>query len=141
MHCAAPPQGEKMAYSPTSPGGLPGHCLHDYDSMAGAVENDEDVEDYLRDIVMLYQVGERKAARQRQREMIEVMASLGGNARAFRRERAKKTQAIIAEFYLLPRISALATELRSYGIAPGLALDLAVPDENGEPWDFSRLSM
>ena len=29
----------------------------------------------------------------------------------------------------------------SYGIAPGLALDLTVPHENGEPWDFSRPSM
>ena len=73
--------------------------------------------------------------------MIEVVASLGGDARALRRERAEKTRAIIAEFYSLPRISALAKELPSYGIAPGLALDLTVPDENGEPWDFSRPSM
>ena len=29
----------------------------------------------------------------------------------------------------------------SYGIALGLALDLTLPDENGEPWDFSRPSM
>ena len=38
-------------------------------------------------------------------------------------------------------ISALAKELPSCGIAPGLALDLTVPDENGEPGDFSRPSM
>ena len=38
-------------------------------------------------------------------------------------------------------MSALAKELPSYGIAPGLALDLTVPDENGEPCDFSRPSM
>ena len=42
--------------------------------MAGAVDNDEEVEDDLRDIVMLYQVEERKAARQRQRQMVEVLA-------------------------------------------------------------------
>ena len=47
----------------------------------------------------------------------------------------------MSEFYSPPRISALAKELPSYGIAPGLALDLTVPDENGEPWDFSRPSM
>ena len=44
-------------------------------------------------------------------------------------------------FYSPPRISALAKELPNYGIAPGLALDLTVPDENGEPWDFSRPAM
>lgn len=47
----------------------------------------------------------------------------------------------MAEFYSPPRISALAKELPSYGIAPELALDLTVPDENGEPWEFSRPSM
>ena len=44
-------------------------------------------------------------------------------------------------FYSPPRISALAKELPSYGIAQGLALDLIVPDGNGEPWGFSRPSM
>ena len=66
---------------------------------------------------------------------------LGGDARSYRRERARKSRAIVAEFYSPPRISALAKDLPSYGIAPGLALDLTVPDENGEPWDFSRPSM
>ena len=47
----------------------------------------------------------------------------------------------MAEFYSPPRISVLAKELPSYGIGPGLALDLTVPDENGEPWDFSGPSM
>ena len=84
------------------------------------------------DIVMLYQVLERQEARRRQREIIDLVAMLGGDARAFRRERAKKARAIIAEFYSPPRISALAKELPSYGIAPGLALDLTVPDENGD---------
>ena len=73
--------------------------------------------------------------------MIEVVGSCGGNARSFRRERAKQTRAIIAEFYSLPRISALAKELPSYGIAQGLALDLTGPDVNGVPGDFSILSM
>ena len=35
------------------------------------------------------------------------------------------------------RHSALAKDLPTYGIAPGLAFDLTVPDENGEPWKFS----
>ena len=79
--------------------------------------------------------------RRHQREIIDLVASLGGDARSFRRERARASRAIVAEFYSTPRVSALAKELPSYGIAPGLALDLTVPDENGEPWDFSRPSM
>ena len=63
---ALPPPGEPVVYSPTSPGGSPDHSTNlDNDSMAGAVENDEEVEDDLRDLVMLYQGEERKAARQR----------------------------------------------------------------------------
>ena len=110
-----------MAYSPTSPGGSPGHSVHADDSMAGAVENHEEAEGDLRDIVMLYQVEERKAVRQKQRQMIEVVAPRDGNAGAFPPERAEKIRAIIAKFYSPPRISALAKELPSYGIAPGLA--------------------
>ena len=86
----------------------------------------------LRDAVLLFQVEERAEARQRQCEIVDVVASLGGDARAFRRERARKARAIVAEFYSPPRISALAKELPGYGIAPGLALDLTVPDEHGE---------
>ena len=120
-----------MSYSPTSPGGsgLPGPSIFD-DSMAGIV--DDEKSDF-RDIVMLYQVEERKAARQHQQQMIQIVAALAGNARALRRERTRKTRAIVAEFYSQSRISALAKALPSYGIASGLARDLTVPDENGEP--------
>ena len=106
---------------------------------AGVAEEEEEID--LRDMVMLFQVEEREAARQRQKEVIDVVASLGGDARAFRRELARRARAIVAEFYSPPRVSALAKELPSYGIAPGLALDLTVPDENGEPWDFSKPRM
>ena len=71
--------------------------------------------------------------RHQQRQIVDLVASMGGDARSFRRERARRSRAMIAEFYALPRTSALAKELPSYGIAPGLALDLTVPDENGEP--------
>ena len=79
--------------------------------------------------------------RQRQKQIVEIVASMGGGARSFRRERGRRSRAIIAEFYSPPGISALAKEFLSYGIAPGLALDLTVLDEIGEPWDFSRPSM
>ena len=101
----------------------------------------ESVEDDLRDMVMLYGVEERKEARHRQRQILDVVASLGGDSRAYRRERARKAKAIVAEFYSPPRIGALARDLPGYGIAPGLALDLTVPDENGDAWDFSRPCM
>ena len=76
-----------MVYSQTSLGGSPDHSTNfDDDSIASAVDNDEEVENDLRDIVILYQVEERKAARQTPRQMIEVVASVGGNVRSFRRE-------------------------------------------------------
>jgi hypothetical protein len=106
--------------------------------MAGIFDSEESD---LRDILSLYQVEERKAMRHHQRQIIDLVASMGGDSRSFRRERARASRAIVAEFYSPPRVSALAKELPSYGIAPGLALDLTVPDENGEPWDFSRPSM
>ena len=135
------PEGEPAVYSPTSPGGSggsPGASIFDDDSMAGIVDNEESA---FRDILLLYQVEERKAMRQQQKQIVEIVASMGGDARSFRRERARRSRATIAEFYSPPRISALAKQLPSYGIAPGSALDLTLPDENGEPWDFSRPSM
>ena len=85
---------------------------------------------------MLYQVEKSKAARQQQQQINQIVAALGRKARALRWERARKTRAIVAVFYFPPGISALAKELPSCGIAPGLALDLTVPHENGEPWAF-----
>ena len=127
-----------MIYSPSSPGNSLGPSVFDDDLMAGIVD---DSESDLRDIVMLYQVEERRAARQQQQQIIDLVASPGGDARTYRRQRACKSRAIVAAFYFQPRISALAKELPSYGIALGLALDLTVPIKNDEPWDFSRPSM
>ena len=132
------PEGEPAIYSPASPGGSPSSSKLDDDIMAGIVD---DPDSDLRDILMLYDVEERRVRRQQQKQIIDLVASLGGDARAYRRERARKSRASIAEFYSPPRISALAKDLPSYGIAPGLTLDLTGPDENGEPWDFSRPSM
>ena len=54
-------QGEPAVYSPTSPGGSGGSLgpiMFDDDSVAGIVDEEEND---LRDILMLYQVEERKA--------------------------------------------------------------------------------
>ena len=107
-----------------------------------AQDDDDDDEDAdLRDIVRLFNVEEREQARQRQREIMSIVDSLGGSSRTFRRERARSTRAIISELYSPPRISALARELPKFGIAPGLALDLTTCNSEGEPWDFSKSRM
>ena len=66
---AITPEGEPVRYSPTSPGGSgsPGPIILDDGSMAGIVDDEESD---LRDIVVLYQVEERMAARQQHQQMI-----------------------------------------------------------------------
>ena len=58
------PEGEPVIYFPTSPGGSPSSSMLDDDITAGIVD---DPDSDLRDIVMLYEVEERRAARQQQR--------------------------------------------------------------------------
>ena len=126
------PDWEPVIYSPTSPGGSPSSSQFNDDIMAGIVD---DLDSDLRDILMSYDVEERRARRHQQKQIIDLVASLGGDARAYRRERARKSRAIVAEFCSPPRISALAKDSISYGIAHGIALhvDLTVLDENGKP--------
>ena len=107
--------------------------------IADEFEFEEDVD--LREMVQLYNVEERESATRRQKEILSVVESLGGDRRAYGRERARKARAIIAELYSPPRISALARDLPQYGIAPGLALDLTTTNSRGEPWDFSKKAM
>ena len=51
--------------------------------MVGIVDDEESD---LRDILMLHQLEERKALRQRQKQIVEAVTSMGGDARTFRRE-------------------------------------------------------
>ncbi len=46
---------------------------------------------------------------------------------------------VVSEIYSPPRISAKATYCPSLGFSVGFALDLTTNDENGKPWDFSRI--
>ena len=55
------PEGGRVIYSPTSPGGSPSSSMLDDDMMAGIVD---DPDSDLREIVMLYEVEERRADRQ-----------------------------------------------------------------------------
>ena len=51
-------------------------------------------EQELRDIVRLYDVHEGEQARQRQREILSIVKSLGDDRRVFRRERARRAKGI-----------------------------------------------
>ena len=86
----------------------------------------------LRDIVLLYKVEERRAARQQQQHVTDIVASLGGDARPFRRERAKRARALVAEFYSSARVSALATNLARRGAHPPHHLGLDSPRISAE---------
>ncbi len=70
------PAGEQAIYSPTSPGGSPGSSQLNDDLMTSIVD---DPDSDLRDILMLYDVEERRARRQQQKQIIGV-APLGGDA-------------------------------------------------------------
>ena len=91
--------------APTSSGFSPISSKLDDDIMAGIVD---DPDSDLRDILMLSDVEERRVRRQQQKQILDLVASHGGDARAYRRQRARKSRAIIAEFYSPSRISALA---------------------------------
>ena len=69
---------------------------------------------------MFCQVEGRKAAQQRPRQTINLVASLGRDALAIRRERAKKARAVIVWSSIHQSILALAKEFSGYGIALGL---------------------
>ena len=58
------PEGEPVIYSPTSPGGSPSSSQLDDDIMPGIVD---DPDSDLRDILMLYDVEERRARRHQQK--------------------------------------------------------------------------
>ena len=70
--------------------------------------------------------------------MIAGIQALGGDGQAYKRERARAAKAIVAEVYSPPRVTAAARRLPRYGLEPGLALDIAVDDETGRPYDFNR---
>ena len=92
----------------------------------------------MRDIIGLFDVEERSSARAGVDVMINAIQTLGGNGRAYMRERAKAARAVVAEIYSPPRVTAAARRLPKYGLEPGLALDITIEDDTGKPFDFSR---
>ena len=45
---------------------------------------------------------------------------------------------VVSELYSPPGVTQAARMIGKLGINPGLALDIATNDENGQPWDFSQ---
>ncbi len=79
---------------------------------------------------------ERKIIKAKDHEIMEIVRQLGGEDRAYRRERRTALEPMLAETYRVPRVTAAARLLPSMGIIPGFALDLTTTDEHGVPWDF-----
>ena len=86
----------------------------------------------LRAMIMMYDVSERRQAREKQQDVMSIVESMGGNGRSYQRERGRRARAIVSEVYSAPRVTELARLLPKYGCAPGLALDLTTG------WDFSK---
>ena len=84
----------------------------------------------------LFDIADRQEMRQTHEEIESLIMLMGGNSKAYRRERRQQSRAIVAEIYSAPRVTRMAARRTKYGLEPGLALDLSVLDENSEPWDF-----
>ena len=64
---------------------------------------------------------------------------LGGNERAYRRERKSAARRILSEIYSPPRVTQMLSRMPGADLLPGFALDLTCIDpHDGEPWDFDR---
>ena len=73
--------------------------------------------------------------------ILSLVASIGGNRKAYKKERSAAMKRIVSEIYSPPRVTAAAKLLPSLKIIPGFALDITTVDEEGRPWDFSKLEM
>ena len=80
----------------------------------------------------------RSEARERYRDVLNLVTAMGGQARKFRREATRRVRAIVSEIYSAPRVTDAARRHARFGILPGIALDLTGTDEDdGLPWDFN----
>ncbi len=69
-------------------------------------------------------------------ETMQVIRSLGGDGRRYRRHQRAQLRALVSEVYSPPRVTACAELMSWFGIVPGLALDLTTHDAQGVAWDF-----
>ena len=74
-------------------------------------------------------------------EILCVISSLGGSAKAYKKDRSRAMKAMIGELYSPPRVTAAAKMMPQFGCTPGFALDLTTCDESGRCWDFDLPEM
>ena len=91
----------------------------------------------MRDIARVFDVAVRDKVRSRVGRKCLAVHALGGDGHAYRQERASAARAVVAEVYSAPRVSAAAGRLPKYGMMTGLALDITIDDDTGQPYDFS----
>ena len=77
--------------------------------------------------------GQRRELMAKDREIALLVKQLGGDDRAYRRERGRALRATVAEIYSAPGITAAAKMLPSLRVIPGFALDLTTEDGRGQP--------
>ena len=68
-------------------------------------------------------------------EILQLVEHLGGSREKYSRKQHQANQSV-TEVYSPPRVTEWAKRLPSYGIVPGLALDITTRDDDGVPWDF-----
>ncbi len=70
-------------------------------------------------------------------EYLNLLATLGTQHGAFKRETRKAYNRIVSEIYSPPRVTRMASMLPSLKVLPGYAFDITTNDpEDNEPWDF-----
>ena len=82
-----------------------------------------------------------KQVRMHDSAIISLVASIGGNRKAYRRDRSAALKRVVSEIYSSPRVTDAAKLLPSLKVIPGFALDFTTNDDESRPWDFSKLEM
>ena len=91
----------------------------------------------LRFVLGLEGHRDARSRRTKHDELTELVLALGHDGVKYRREATKRLRAVVSEVFSAPRVTAAARRHPRIGIIPGVALDLTVNDETGQPWNFS----
>ena len=66
-----------------------------------------------------------------------MISLLGGDQRRYKREHWTAARRLLYEVYSPPRVTKMLSHMSNHGLMPGLAMDITVLDDEGEPWDFN----
>ena len=78
-------------------------------------------------------VDQRERLEAMDREVMQLLDSMGGSKHRYARERRGSLKRLVSEIYSPPRVTAAAKLLPSLGCVPGFAMDLTTLDEHGAP--------